>query len=73
MIEGLMPYSAMKEFGVAWLGQVPSHWSTPRLKIVFREVDRRSGTGEEPLLSLRMQQGLVDHHVMGGKPIRRAA
>jgi type I restriction enzyme S subunit len=69
MIEGVTPYSAMKDSGIAWLGRVPSHWSTPRLKTVFREVDHRSGTGEEPLLSLRMRQGLVDHHAMGGKPI----
>jgi type I restriction enzyme S subunit len=69
MIDGLKPYPAYKDSGVPWLGDLPEHWDSPRLKTVFREVDRRSGTGEEPLLSLRMQQGLVDHHAMGGKPI----
>ncbi len=26
MIAGLKPYPAMKDSGVAWLGQVPEHW-----------------------------------------------
>jgi type I restriction enzyme, S subunit len=35
----------------------------------MRELDHRSKTGEERLLSLRMRQGLVDHIDAGGKPI----
>lgn len=69
MIADLKPYPRMKDSGVAWLGEVPEHWEVRRLKTVFREVDRRSGTGEEPLLSLRMQHGLVNHHASGGKPM----
>ncbi len=69
MIADLEPYPAYRDSGVPWFEVVPAHWATSRLKAVFCEVDRRSGTGEEPLLSLRMQQGLVDHHAMGGKPI----
>ncbi len=26
------PYSSMKDFGVAWLGEVPAHWEVRRLK-----------------------------------------
>lgn len=69
MIEELKSYAGMKDCRVAWLAQVPAHWDVRRLKMVFREVDHRTKTGEETLLSLRMQQGLVDHHAMGGKPI----
>lgn len=69
MIDGLNRYPSYKASGLPWLGDIPTHWDSPRLKTVFREVDRRSGTGLEPLLSLRMQRGLVDHHEMGGKPI----
>jgi type I restriction enzyme S subunit len=32
MIDGLKPYPAMKNSGVAWLGQVPAHWEVRRLK-----------------------------------------
>lgn len=69
MIAELKPYPATRDSGVPWLGPVPEHWDTPRLKTLFREVDRRSGTGLEPLLSLRMGKGLVDHHALGGKLI----
>ena len=69
MIAGINTYPAYKASTVLGLSLLPEHWSAPRLKTVFREVDRRSGTGEEPLLSLRMQVGLVDHHEMGGKLI----
>jgi type I restriction enzyme S subunit len=69
MIADLTPYPEMKDSGVPWLGSIPAGWGIRRLKTVFREVDRRSTTGTETLLSLRMQQGLVDHHATGGRPI----
>ncbi|MCF3651774.1 restriction endonuclease subunit S [Synoicihabitans lomoniglobus] len=69
MIEGLHPYSENRESGLKWLGAVPCHWQINRLKTIFREVDERSTTGKESLLSLRMNSGLVDHHLMGGRPI----
>src|SRR6185295_12965221 len=73
MIAELKPYPEYKESGLPWLGQVPVHWEVRRTKAILREVDRRSTTGSEPLLSLRMQSGLVDHHALGGKPIPSSA
>jgi type I restriction enzyme S subunit len=32
MIGGLRPYPAMKDSGVAWLGEVPEHWEVRKLK-----------------------------------------
>ena len=32
MIDGLKPYSTMKNSGVEWLGNVPTHWQMRRLK-----------------------------------------
>jgi len=69
MIAGLKPYADYKGSGLTWLGQIPTHWDVLRIKTVLREVDRRSSEGLEPLLSLRMYAGLVDHHALGGKPI----
>lgn len=40
---------------------------------MLKEVDNRSKTGEERLLSLRMRQDLVDHIEAGGKPISPAS
>jgi type I restriction enzyme S subunit len=73
MIADLKPYAEYKESGLPWLGRVPGHWEVRRTKAILREVDRRSSTGSEPLLSLRMQSGLVDHHALGGKLIPPSA
>jgi type I restriction enzyme S subunit len=73
MIAGLKPYTDYKDSGLPWLGQIPTHWDVRRVKTVLREVDRRSSEGLEPLLSLRMHAGLVDHHALGGRPIPPSA
>src|ERR1035441_8750845 len=73
MIADLKPYPEYKESGLLWLGKVPGHWDVRRTKAILREVDRRSTTGSEPLLSLRMQSGLVNHHALGGKLIPPSA
>ncbi len=73
MISDLKPYADYKDSGLPWLGQVPQHWQVRRIKTALREVDRRSSEGLEPLLSLRMQAGLVDHHALGGRPIPPSA
>ena len=53
------PYRAYKPSGVDWLKDVPQHWERRRLKTLLRSVDRRSRTGEETLLSLRRDHGVV--------------
>ncbi len=58
---GLDPRVRLKPSGVAWLEDVPEHWEVRRAKDLFRDVDCRSATGQEVLLSLRMRQGLVPH------------
>ena len=73
MIAELRPYAEYTDSGLLWIGTVPSHWAVGRVKTVLQEIDRRSPTGTEPLLSLRMQSGLVDHHALGGRPIPPSA
>ena len=53
------PYRAYKPSGVDWMKDVPEHWERRRLKTLLRSVDQRSTTGEEPLLSLRRDHGVV--------------
>jgi type I restriction enzyme S subunit len=55
--------------GIEWLEQIPAHWEVKRAKRLFREIDERSETGEETLLSLRMERGLVPHNDVSKKPI----
>lgn len=48
-----------KDSGISWLGEIPEHWEVKRIKYLLQEVDERSVTGSEPLLSLRMHHGIV--------------
>lgn len=54
---------------IPWLGSVPSVWKPIPAKRLFKEVDRRSVTGSEGLLSLRMREGLVDANDFTEAPI----
>jgi type I restriction enzyme S subunit len=56
---GLDPNAKLKPSGIPWLGEIPAHWEVRRIKYLLREVDNRSTTGAEPLLSMRMHHGLV--------------
>jgi type I restriction enzyme S subunit len=56
---GLNPEVKLKPSGVRWLGDIPAHWEAKRIKYLLREVDKRSQTGKETLLSMRMHHGLV--------------
>lgn len=42
-----------------WLPLVPEHWNEQRVKTFFREVDERSRTGEEELLSVSHLTGVT--------------
>jgi type I restriction enzyme, S subunit len=56
---GLNPNAPLKPSGIHWLGDIPRHWEVKRIKYLLKEVDNRSKTGAEPLLSMRMHHGLV--------------
>ena len=53
------PYPATKPSGVEWLGDVPAHWEVRPAKWYFREVDDRSETGSEELLSVSHISGVT--------------
>lgn len=59
MIEGLKPYPAYTDTGLPWLGQIPETWKLRRAKYLFREVDERSKTGSEELLSVSHKTGVT--------------
>ena len=44
MIGGLNPYSAYKDSGVPWLGDVPAHWEV-RLKALGPDVANQTSNG----------------------------
>ncbi len=49
----------LKPSCVPWLGSIPEHWEVLRAKYVFREVDERTTTGDEELLSVSHITGVT--------------
>ena len=56
---GLDASVKLKDSGVPWLGEVPAHWKVLRAKYLYREVDERTATGAEELLSVSHITGVT--------------
>ncbi len=56
---GLDPNALLKPSGVEWLGDVPEHWDVRRAKFFYDEVDERSTTGAEELMSVSHKTGVT--------------
>ena len=56
---GLDPDVSLEPSGVEWLGDVPSHWEVKRAKYFYREVDERSSSGMEELMSVSHKTGVT--------------
>jgi type I restriction enzyme, S subunit len=48
-----------KDSEVDWLGEIPEDWQTIRAKYVLKEIDERSSTGDEELLSVSHLTGVT--------------
>ena len=59
MIADLKPFPEYKESYLPWLGLIPRHWDHLRAKYLFCEVDERSATGREELLSVSHLTGVT--------------
>ena len=53
------PYPAYRPSGVPWLGDVPEHWDVLRGKALLDPIDIRSTTGNEELLTVSAQHGVI--------------
>ena len=52
-------YLAYRKARMPWLPKIPEHWCEERAKVFFREVDDRSRTGTEELLSVSHLTGVT--------------
>lgn len=59
IIKGLHSDVDYKDGHIAWIGDIPRHWSAIRCKYLFRERDERSKEGAETHLSMSQKYGLV--------------
>jgi type I restriction enzyme S subunit len=59
IVDTLQRYPEYKACGLPWLGRVPAHWNEQRAKYFLREVDERSQTGKEELMSVSHLTGVT--------------
>jgi type I restriction enzyme S subunit len=57
--QGLNSDVLQHESGISWIGKIPSHWQVNRAKYLFREIDERSVSGDEELLSVSHMTGVT--------------
>ena len=53
MLTGLKAYPEMKESGIPWVGDLPSHWETDRAKWLFRKMERPVADSDEVVTCFR--------------------
>lgn len=56
---GLNPNVPMKDSGIPWIGQIPSHWETMRIRGLFKESDEKTVDESGTLLSLSQYSGIT--------------
>lgn len=57
--KGLNPNVPMKDSGFELVGEIPAHWTLVRSKAIFYEVDERSESGDEELLTVSHITGVT--------------
>ena len=68
MIADLKPYAEYKESGLPWLGRVPGHWASRRMKFLFRETSQK-GFPTESLLAATQSKGVVRKEDYGSRTV----
>ena len=58
-LQTLPQYETYKDSGIEWLGKIPEHWSVKRFKFLLNEINDRSDSGGEVLLSLSKYKGVI--------------
>lgn len=56
---GLNENVKLRDSGVEWIGEIPEHWNVKRLKYLLEEINIRSTSGDEELLSLSKYKGVI--------------
>lgn len=57
--KGLRSTAPMKDSGIEWIGEIPTHWEIKRGKVLFEESDARSADGSEELLTVSQYTGIT--------------
>ena len=60
--KGLNPNVPMRDSGVDWIGEIPTHWKILRNKYLFKESDERNISLKYSLLSFSKIKGIVPQY-----------
>ena len=55
----LRPYESYRRVDLPWVNEIPENWKIQRGKQLFKSIDERTTTGEEELLSVSANYGVV--------------
>lgn len=58
-LASMQRYESYKESGFDWLGQIPVSWELRRFKYILDEINERSESGQEDLLSVSQYTGVT--------------
>lgn len=56
--KGLNPNVKMKDSGIPWIGEIPEHWTTRKIKFLFK-VRSEKGYPNEPVLCATQKYGVI--------------
>ncbi|MBQ9092845.1 MAG: restriction endonuclease subunit S [Prevotella sp.] len=56
--KGLNPNAPMKDSGIPWIGMIPEHWGTRKIKFLFKERSEK-GFPNEPVLCATQKYGVI--------------
>ena len=56
--KGLNPNVRMKDSGIPWIGLIPEHWTTRKIKFLFKERSEK-GYPNEPVLCATQKYGVI--------------
>ena len=64
----MKPYPEYKPIGLAWLPEIPRHWTTRKIKYIFRERSEK-GYPDEPLLAATQNHGVIPKSLYGARTV----
>ena len=64
----MKPYPEYKPAGLAWLPEIPKHWTTRKIKYIFRERSEK-GYPDEPLLAATQNHGVIPKNLYGARTV----
>lgn len=64
----MKPYPEYKPTGLAWLPEIPKHWTTRKIKYIFRERSEK-GYPDEPLLAATQNHGVIPKSLYGARTV----